>query len=331
MFRSDNTSLSPFSLTEVSALQWLRWLEALSSADPELARALRFLEAIVQQTQTEGLKKSVQAYIGANKCPSAAGCQRLHFRTTLISALTTDSALQESLRIWLSVYALEKLLPACDGAEDRTGALRTSVRDLVQKVLQFLHTVDWPVEQRVELIFSLSLVDQCTLVEPVWWWNALLRLDREHAILLASHEVESLSVVEPGHGRTWKTLGGRWMRLRLKSFLEHAGENKVLAALLSKSALDDFEAAQAVSLLQLVGRGREALQLAERWHRMVPASPVLAEVLVELYLRDGWEKEALELLKDQYRRDPLEKWVTLLKKAAGKDWDIVAKTLNIPS
>ncbi len=329
MLRSDNTSFSPFSLTEVSAQQWLRWLEALSSADPELARAMKFLEAVVLQTQADGLKKVVQSYIGANKCPSAAGCQRLHFRTTLITVLTTDPALQEPLRIWLAVYALEKLLPACDGAEDRTGALRTSVRELVQKILQVLHSVDWPVEQRVELIFTLSLVDQCTLVEPVWWWNALLRLNREHAILLASHQVENLSIVEPGHGRTWKTLGGRWMRLRLKSFLEHADENKVLAALLAKSALDDFEAAQAVSLLQSVGRGREALQLAERWHRMMPSSPVLAEVLVQLYLQDGWDKEALELLMDQYRRDPLPKWVTLLEKAAGKDWEVVAKALNL--
>jgi hypothetical protein len=135
--------------------------------------------------------------------------------------------------------------------------------------------------------------------------------------------------VEPGHGRTWKSLGGRWLRLRLKGFLEHAGELHVLAALLSKSALDDFEAAQAVSLLQTVGRGREALQLAERWHRMMPASPVLADVLVTLYLQDGWDKEALNVLMDQYRRDPIAKWVPLLQKAAGENWPQVSKELNI--
>ena len=329
MLRSDNTFLLPSSLAEVSAQQWVRWMEAMSSADPELARAMKFLEAVVQQTQSEGLKKVVQSYIGANKCPSASGCQRLNFRTNLIIALMSDSALQEPLRIWLSVYALEKLLPACDGAEDRTGAFRGAVRDLVQKVLQFLNGINWPVEQRVELIFGLSLVDQCTLVEPVWWWNALLRLDRTHAIVLAAHQVENLALVEPGHGRTWKSLGGRWMRLRLKSFLEHAGEKNVLAALLSKSALDDFEAAQAVSLLQSVGRGREALQLGERWHRMMPASPVLAEVLVNVYLQDGWEKEAIDLLVDQYRRDPIKKWIDLMQKATGENWGALAKTLNI--
>jgi hypothetical protein len=306
-------------------------MEALAQSDPEIARRLRFLDLVLAEQTSDKLKKHTQQFVGANKCPSAAGCERLYGRSVWIMALLNDESVTADARARVLLAALEKLLPACDGADDRTGQFRASVRDLVQKGLLFLAQMPWSAQDKVDEIFHLGLVDQCTLVEPVWWWSSLVKLDREHALKLAAHVIETLPAIEPSHARTWKTLGARWTRLRLKSFLQFADDKPLLAQLLSRSAVDDFEAAQAVDLLKQTGRGRDALTLAERWHRTLPASPVLAWALAQLYLEDGWDQEALALITWQYERDPNPKWLPMMQQAAGSQWSVWQKHFDLPT
>lgn len=317
---ADQVSSYPSGLSRLSSAQWLHLSTALIHGDPELARQFRFLELILAIENPEALRKHTQQFIGASKCPSVSGCERLARRTRWLMAILQSDLLPPGNLAVLMQAGLEKLLPACEGADDRNSVFRPAVRDFVQKGLQFVSGLEWDATRKVEMVFELALVDQCTLVEPIWWWNHLLRTDEAHALKLAGHRIENLALIEPSTDRTWKTLGGRWTRLRLKSFLEHAQCKPLLAELMSKSAVDDFEASQAVELLRQIGRGRDALALAERWNRLVPASSVLGFALTELYLEDGWDEEALELARWHYERDPHPRWLPLIRKAAGPAW-----------
>lgn len=324
----DTPSLDLTGLSQLRTEDWQHLARGLMQSNPELARQFKFLDTLLSRPQDETLRKATQQFIGASKCPSSAGCERLASRTRwLISILTGDAVAADSKALVLQA-ALEKLLPACEGADDRNALFRPAVREFVQKSLQFVGSLDWPADRKVELVFALAMVDQCTLVEPVWWWNYLVRTNEAHCLKLAGHLIEQLPMIEPATDRSWKTLGGRWARLRLKSFLEYAQARGLLADLLAKSALDDFEAAQAVKCLRETGRGREALSLAERWNRLMPASPVLAWELAELYLADGWDEEALSLIQWQYERDPHPRWLPLYEKAAGDQWDTIRESLQ---
>lgn len=307
-------------LDRLSAGQWLHLAQGLIQGNAELARQFRYLDQLLGESGDDSLRKLTHAFIGASKCPSVNGCERLGARTRWIAAILSGDVLPPANRARIFQASLEKLLPACEGADDRNNLFRPAVRELVQKGLQLVQGLDWPAEQKVDLMFHLALADQCTVVEPVWWWNSIVRTDELHARELAGHLIEQLPAIEPSVDRTWKTLGGRWMRLRLKSFLEHIGERSLLGDLLAKSALDDFEAAQAVDLLREAGRGRDALALAERWHRLMPASPVIGWSLAQAYLEDGWDEEALQLLLWHFERDPNPRWLPLLQKAAGNGW-----------
>lgn len=318
-------------LQQIHAEQWLHLAYGLIASQPELARQFRYLDAVVLNAAPEFVRKQTQQFIGASKCPSVNGCERLAMRTRWLHSLVTCDLLPPGTRALLFQSSLEKLLPACEGADDRNNLFRPAVRDFVQKGLQFIAAWDVSDTDKVDVIFHLAMADQCTVVEPIWWWNAINRLDPAHAQQLAAHLLEQMPAIEPQVDKTWKNLGGRWKRLRLKSFLEFTQNKSLLADLLTKSALDDFEAAAAVDLLRETGRGREALVLAERWNRLMPASPVIAWSLALAYLDDGWDEEALKLLVWHYERDPHARWLPLLQKAAGAKWSELSQQLPSPT
>lgn len=249
-------------LKQLDAQQWLHLASGLIHSQPELARQFRFLDTIIAGVAADAVRKNTQQFIGASKCPSVSGCDRLAMRCRWLQSLMTGDMLPVPVSVMLFQSGLEKLLPACEGADDRNNVLRPAVRDLVQKGLAFVTATPLADTEKVDLIFHLAMADQCTVVEPIWWWNAINRLDADYAQELAAHFLEQLPAIEPQVDRTWKNLGGRWKRLRLKSFLEHTQNKHLLADLLAKSALDDFEAAQAADLLRETGRGRESLALA---------------------------------------------------------------------
>ena len=98
----------------------------------------------------------------------------------------------------------------------------------------------------------------------------------------------------------------------MRALLEHLDEKRLLAELLRKSAVDDFEAVAAVRMLRDAGRSRDAITQAEQWLRALPRSPVLADALFDLYSEDGWDEEALALAITHYGYDPNPAWIEKL-------------------
>jgi hypothetical protein len=303
-------------LAQIDGQRWSAWLSPVVSSDIELSRALKFVAAIVSDSDPRELKRATAQYIGHARSPSASSCSKLALRTHWIQGLLTDPNIPLLSKLNLAGAALERLMPACEAADDKHGVFKPAVRKLIANWLKLLESEEVPAEFKTHLLFNAMLSDQCSLVDASWWWNAIQRAYPELAVRLSSDMVESMPTIDPANQVSWKSYAQRWVRMRLKGYLEHVGENAVLAELLKRSAIDDFEAARAVELLHACGRGRDALQYAEHWMRVAPNSPVLAEALIKLYLADGWDNEAYELAVKEHQRDPHERWTTYIRLAS---------------
>ena len=334
------------SLQSRSGSDWLSWLGAASQHIPELSRAFQCLELIcavqdeIQQAQafdprvdTKPIRKALSKYLGQTKCPSAQACEKLAIRALILqgwagsvlgsaSAGGSDGSSTNAHPLFAAQVlgiALERFIPMCEGADDRSGTLLRAVRDLTRYwITQLNGLIHDPVE-RAHWIYPLAMLDQAAVIQPDWWWQSLALCDVQTVLALAEEEVNQLSTLNPSTVVTWKSYDQRWRRLRLKSLLGFLGEKRVRSELLRKSVVDDFEAAEAVNALVEANRHREAMVQAEEWMRRLPRSSVLAEALFGLYIRDGWDEEGKALLRNQYQIDPNPKWKILLKTHYGLD------------
>lgn len=327
--------------------EWLNWLGAASQHIPELSRAFQCLEVICfaqDQLQIAApphgpadpgldikpIRKAISRYLGQTKCPSAQACEKLTVRAQILQGWAqsvldrpspdSDKIAGENFNLSHPVLALqvlaigmERLIPMCEGADDRSGALLHAVRDLSRYWLNQLTQHIPDAVQRAYWIYPLAILDQAAVIQPDWWWKSLAACDVQTVLTLVEEEVNQLSTLHPSTLVTWKSYDQRWRRLRLKSLLSFLGEKRIRSELLKKSVVDDFEAAEAIHALTEANRHREAMVQGEEWMRRLPRSSVLAEALFDLYLKDGWDEEGKALLHSQYQMDPNPKWKELLK------------------
>lgn len=325
---------------------WFSWLGAASQHIPELSRAFQCLEIIcavqdeIHDAQTfdprsdpKPIRKAISKYLGQAKCPSAQACEKLAVRALILQGwagsvihpahsreLGSPCVIAHSVfAVQVLAVALERFIPMCEGADDRSGTLLRAVRDLTRYWITQLNALITDPVERAYWIYPLAMLDQAAVTQPDWWWQSLSLCDLQTVLALAEEEINQLSTLNPSTIVTWKSYDQRWRRLRLKSLLGFLGEKRIRSELLRKSVVDDFEAAEAVNALVEAKRHREAMVQAEEWMRRLPRSAVLAEALFGLYIQDGWDEEGKSLLRNQYQMDPNPKWKTLLKTHYGLD------------
>lgn len=317
------------SLSKRDGSQWLVWLSSASRHMPELGRALQFLQTVselldnadtVEPRQlSQRLRQAGGKYVGQARCPSAASCDKIACRLDtlgawLVQELQSDQHASDvgDALLELGSHVLLRVFSQCEGADDRSGVLVRAVRQFAQGWLHSLGALPQSPMERALMVYPVALQDQLGIVEPSVWWKVLAGTDRRVLTGLVEEDIRSMSETQPSAAVNWRSFDKRWRRLRLKGLLEYLGETFLLSELLRKSAVDDFEAAQAIAQMRLAGRAREAIVQAEQWMRALPKSPVLASALFDLYKVDGWDEEALALAIQQYEYDPHPAWIDRL-------------------
>lgn len=304
---------------------WLLWLGRASQHMPELHRAFQFLEnscELVDQvedgetkTKTRRLKQLISRFVGQTRCPSAPTCEKVAVRTQILDGWLQSELARNSdihLLVDLGAHGLQKLLAICEGADDKHGLLLKAVREFTRDWLHIVSTrVDNTID-RAHLVYPVAMLDQAGLVDPSWWWKQIALCDRHTVLGLVELEINEMNEMQPSSNVSWRSFDKRWRRLRLRALLEHLDEKHLLAELLRKSAVDDFEAVVAVRALREAGRSRDAIVQAEQWMRALPRSPVLADALFDVYVDDGWDEEALALAVTHYSYDPNPVWIDKL-------------------
>lgn len=305
--------------------EWMLWLGRASQHMPELHRAFQFLENSCElvdhvedaevKNSTRRLKQLISRFVGQTRCPSAVTCEKVAVRTQILDGWLQSELARNSdinLLVDLGAHGLQKLLAICEGADDKHGLLLKAVREFTR---DWLHIVSTRVENTIErahLVYPVAMLDQAGLVDPSWWWKQIAQCDRHTVLGLVELEINEMNEMQPSSNVSWRSFDKRWRRLRLRALLEHLDEKYLLAELLRKSAVDDFEAVAAVRALREAGRSRDAIVQAEQWMRALPRSPVLADALFDVYVDDGWDDEALALAITHYSYDPNPVWLEKL-------------------
>ena len=319
---------------------WMLWLGPASLHMPELHRAFQFLESCCElldsvedsdtKSRSRRLKQLIGRFVGQTRCPSAATCEKVAVRTQILDGWLQSELNRNSdvdLLVELGAHGLQKLLAICEGADDKHGLLLKAVRGFTRDWLHIVSTrIDNTIE-RAHLVYPVAMLDQAGLVDPSWWWKQIALCDRHTVLGLVELEINEMNEMQPTSNVSWRSFDKRWRRLRVRALLEYLGEKRLLAELLRKSAVDDFEAVVAVRMLRDAGRSRDAIVQAEQWLRALPRSPVLAEALFDLYCEDGWDEEALALAVTHHGYDPNPVWIERLgrlvlpaAKAQAKVW-----------
>ncbi|MDX1668460.1 MAG: hypothetical protein R3194_03490 [Limnobacter sp.] len=321
------------SLESTSGASWVQWFSSASDHDFELHRSLQCLAALEKARQNclpslpngglsqTALTKPIIRLTGQAKCPSASACDKLAFRLKVLNGwLETAMQAHADFSFWrelvLQSYQLllSRMYEAAEGADDKHAVLVQAIRRLTKSWLGFVFSTELSSATKAKWVFDSAMSDATGVIAPQVWWPAIAQCDRETIRFLAQQEIDRMSELQPSMAVGWKSYEKRWLRVRLKSVLTDLREFSLLSELMRKSAVDDFEAAQALEQLQAAGRHREAIAQGEKWIRVLPGSPVLAEALFKVYLHDGWDEEAQTLLSNQYRLDPNPKWLELLEK-----------------
>lgn len=304
---------------------WMLWFGRASLHMPEMHRAFQFLENCCEllddveeaglKTRNRRLKQLISRFVGQTRCPSAVTCEKVAVRTQILdgwlqSELTRNSDI--NLLVELGAHGLQKLLAICEGADDKHGLLLKAVREFTRDWLNIVSTRVENTIERAHLVYPVAMLDQAGLVDPSWWWKQIALCDRHTVLGLIELEINEMNEMQPSSNVSWRSFDKRWRRLRLRALLEHLGEKHLLAELLRKSAVDDFEAVVAVRALREAGRSRDAIAQAEQWMRALPRSSVLADSLFDVYVDDGWDDEALDLAVTHYSYDPNPVWLEKL-------------------
>jgi len=304
---------------------WMLWFGRAFVHMPEMHRAFQFLENGCEwmdsiedadpKAKARRLKQLVSRFVGQTRCPSASTCEKVAMRTQILDGWLQSELDRHSdinLLVELGAHGLQKLLAICEGADDKHGLLLKAVREFTRDWLNIVSTRIENTIERAHLVYPVAMLDQAGLVEPAWWWKQIALCDRHTVLGLIELEINEMNEMQPSSNVSWRSFDKRWRRLRLRALLEYLAEKHLLAELLRKSAVDDFEAVVAVRALREVGRSREAIAQAEQWMRALPRSPVLADALFDVYADDGWDDEALALALTHYAYDPNPAWIDKL-------------------
>jgi hypothetical protein len=327
-------------LSKRGGQEWMLWLGRASQAIPELYRAMQFLEescALLESNREDDykiclrrLKQLINRFIGQARCPSLQSCERIAIRTQILDGWLKAEQIRQSdgiLLVELGSHGLQKLLILCEAADDKHGVLLRAVREFTRNWLDMVSNQIENQTDRAHFIYPISMLDQSGLVDPNWWWKQIALCDRSTVLGLIELDVNELNEMHPSCQVSWRSFDKRWKRLRLRGLLEFLGDQRLLAELLRKSAVDDSEAVLAVKILRTAGRSRDAILQAERWMRALPRSFILANTLFDLYVEDGWYEEALGLASTHYGYDSNPVWIHKLDcldspaaKEQIKDW-----------
>lgn len=98
--------------------------------------------------------------------------------------------------------------------------------------------------------------------------------------------------------------GLRSARHRYLAHLRASGDAEECLRVLRAGLETEADHAALIDELSRLGRAREALDTAERAHRLFPASHRIEELLLDIYARDGWDAEALALHQARFTRQP---------------------------
>ncbi|MDP8566342.1 SWIM zinc finger family protein [Methylophilus aquaticus] len=299
--------------------EWLaHTLIALADKQPEVQQILGMLRQSASKDNLKELQKSLSSLIGrprfmdykqsrsyANKLNSAAGI----FEQMLLRGQTADC-------MTILEYALERVIKVYAQSDDSGGQIHdaiTTMGDLYRDACVAASEVHKPTAAR---IFKLLLVDD---------WGFINRDDLEAmmgtaSVLALEDKICEAWLKQPPRAAYTFDAHTSKVEALVTAIAQKNKDVDLLIRIYSREPVHEHGYLNLIKTCQQFHHMREAVQWAERGLKANPKSNSIRSLLAEMYLQDGLDDEASELLWQNFLQRPEASSYLALKQHSGKAW-----------
>ncbi len=300
---------------------WLaETLLSLANEYPELRRRLQVQQQLAGDVNPAILKKSVSAILGhprfldyrqsreyARKLQELGGL----FRQLLVSGNAKTC-------VMLGEYALERLFNIYGQSDDSSGAIGGEIHYIAGLYLEACGQSAVGDAAFPRRLFKLMLADDWNIIR-IEDFMEILGDDGVSEWESALEAAWTIAAAEPDRHDEFNAKTSR-LRYLMESLAEKRGDVDLLIRLLGHDLRYPYHYNRVIDVCRDHGRQREAVQWAERGIKAFPRDVGLRAVLAGLYLNDGLDTEALELLWRNFFEHVSPEHYLALKHASGQDW-----------
>lgn len=284
---------------------------------PEIARQLNRQRQLSGQIDLTELKKTVVSLVGRPRFldyrQSRSYAVKLQELGELFQQLL--QANQADICLQLSEYALPKLFKVYESSDDSGGYIGGEISYIADCFMQAC-VVQAPLNAEFsKRLFKLSLEDQWGMIntEQIYPLLSPQAVDAWDSILETEWAKLVVSKTQNDFGYAYQ------IKLLVEAKAKASGDVARLIQLYSQN-LTAFNYLQLIAVCEQYNRGREAVLWAERGVKAYPGHAELGSKLVEVYLRDGLEDEALNVQWQNFVSNSSTQNFLKLRQLSGKDW-----------
>jgi hypothetical protein len=217
-------------------------------------------------------------------------------------------------------YALLRLFKTLEQSDDSAGAISGAMGELVNLHRKALPAVQ-PDKKYVSRFFKLMLADDWGFFDPETYrsllgeaaWAEYGRcVEAAHAKLPPPAKSEDRFIV------TSEAVQRRHLTYMLESWYALNDDREALLALKTRTLQKPMDYRKLIELYREYDRHREALQWAEKAHRLFPDDAGFYDALMVCYRHDGLDEEADAMLWQWFEKWPTAEHFIGLMKHAGK-------------
>lgn len=295
----------------------LNTLLDLTNKHPEIARQLNRQRQLSGQVDLAELKKMVTNIVGRPRFLDYQQSRNYAVKLQELGELLQQllQANQADICLQLSEFSLSKLFKVLENSDDSGGYVGGEVGNIADYFMQAC-TLQAPLNvDFAKRLFKLSLEDQWGYfnTEQLYPLLSAQAVEAWDSILEAEWAKLVTSKAQNDFGYAYQ------IKLLVEAKAKVSGDVARLIQLYSQE-LTAHNYLKLVAVCEQYNRGREAVLWAELGVKAHPSHSELGSKLVEIYLRDGLEDEALHVQWQIFASNMTPKNYLKVRQLSGKDW-----------
>ncbi|MDO9366275.1 MAG: SWIM zinc finger family protein [Methylotenera sp.] len=316
--KSATQSLRAFLLAQPQA--WLaETLANLAKNDTDIERQLKFQQHLLGATDLASLKKAISTLLGRPRFLDYRKSRDFSYKINELNTLLRqiDSAGKHGECVALSEYALERLIKLYAESDDSAGYMGGEIADTGEIYRNAAVSADNTSKPKPANFLKLLMLDGWNII-PKDDYQAMLG---ELGYAELERKIESAwANLKPSNVHGHYDAERYTIERLMENIAIQRGDVDLLIRMYSQALHYPGRYHQIVKLCQAHQRTREAITWAERGVKAHPRDNTLRSMLAAMYLQDGLDAEALELLWQNFRHSCTGDNYMALKQHSGNAW-----------
>lgn len=316
--KSTTQSLRAFLLAQPQA--WLaETLANLAENNTDIERQLKFQQQLLGATNLASLKKAISTLLGRPRFLDYRKSREFSYKISELNTLLRqiDSAGKHGDCVALTEYALERLIKLYAESDDSAGYMGGEIATTGEIYRNAAVSADSANKPKPANFLKLLMLDGWGII-PHDEYQAILG---ELGYAELERKIESAwANLKPSDVHGHYDAERYTIERLMENIAKQRGDVDLLIRMYSQSLNYSVRYQQIIELCQAHQRTREAITWAERGVKAHPRDNTLRSMLADMYLQDGLDAEALELLWQNFRNSFTSNNYMALKHRSGNAW-----------